>query len=75
MGMSSSQARLLSLTARMHDIERKAQKVQAEKLRLANESDRVYDEYIAALDAKKLQYKAIGANGAITFRDATLNAL
>nr|MCR5266238.1 hypothetical protein [Cyanobacteria bacterium RUI128] len=55
MGMSSSQARLLTLTARMHDIELRSQRIQAEKLRLANESDKVYANYLQALDAKKLQ--------------------
>jgi hypothetical protein len=75
MGMSSSQARLLTLTARQHSIEHKAQKVQADKLRLANESDRVYNEYLNALDAKKIQYKAITADGSTTYRDATLAIL
>ena len=42
MGMSASQARLLSLTARQHDVELRAQKLQADKLRLAADSDRVY---------------------------------
>ena len=59
MGMSSSQARLLSLTARMHDID----------------SSRVYDDYIRTLDATKVQYKSINRDGSITFVDATLNAL
>jgi hypothetical protein len=63
------------LTARQHSIEHKAQKVQADKLRLANESDRVYNEYLNALDAKKIQYKAITADGSTTFRDATLAIL
>ncbi|MCM1266238.1 MAG: hypothetical protein NC200_08580 [Candidatus Gastranaerophilales bacterium] len=75
MGMSSSQARLLTLTARQHSIEFKAQRLQAEKLRLANESDRVYDAYLDALDAKKIQYRAIAADGTTTFKDATLNAM
>ncbi|MCR5265040.1 MAG: hypothetical protein K6E29_00420 [Cyanobacteria bacterium RUI128] len=75
MGMSSSQARLLSLTARMHDIELKSQRIQAEKLRLARQSDKVYEDYLVALDAKKLQYKAIQTDGSIVFRDATMNAM
>ncbi len=75
MGMSSSQARLLHLTARMHQIEHRAQKIQADKLRLANESDCVYNDYLEALDAVKLQYRAIANDGSTTFRDATLNAM
>ncbi|MCR5266264.1 MAG: hypothetical protein K6E29_06695, partial [Cyanobacteria bacterium RUI128] len=46
MGMSSSQARLLNLTARMHQIEYKAAKLEAQKLQMANESRRVYDDYL-----------------------------
>ena len=38
MGMSSSQARLLSLTGRMHDIERKAQRIQVKVLKNRNGS-------------------------------------
>ncbi len=75
MGMSSSQARLLSLTARMHDIEYKAQRIEAQKLQLANDSSRVYEDYIRALDATKIQYKSINKDGSITFIDATLAAL
>ena len=42
MGLSSSQARLLNLTSRMHQIEYKAAKLETEKLQMANESSRVY---------------------------------
>ena len=75
MGMSSSQARLLTLTARMHDIEYKAQRIEAQKLQMANESRRVYETYLDALDKTKIQYKGINADGSITFRDASLRAL
>ena len=75
MGMSSSQAILLTLTARQHRIEHKAQKIQADKLRLANESDRVYNDYLEALDATKIQYKSINNDGTTTYIDATMNAM
>ena len=75
MGMSSSQARLLTLTARLHSIEHKAQKLEAEKLRLANDSSRVYDEYLDRLEATKIQYSLLGADGVMTYKDATLNAM
>ena len=75
MGMSSSQARLLTLTARMHDIEHRAQKIEADKLRLANDSRKAYEEYLIALDSKKIQYKSIASDGSITFRDATMNIM
>ena len=75
MGMSSSQARLLSLTARMHDIEYKAQRIEAQKLQLANDSSRVYEDYIRILDAKKVQYKALTTNGTVTYLDANMNIM
>lgn len=75
MGLSSSQARLLSLTSRMHDIEYKAQKLEAQKLQMANESTHVYQEYENALNATKIQYKSIAADGSANFLDATYNSL
>ncbi|MDO4975572.1 MAG: hypothetical protein Q4E61_04590, partial [Alphaproteobacteria bacterium] len=54
MGKAASQARLLMLTARMHDIEYKAQAIQNAKIQLATQSDEVYKDYLAALDAKTL---------------------
>jgi hypothetical protein len=75
MGMSSSQARLLTLTGRLHSIEIKAQKLEAEKLRLANDSDRVYDNYLQKLEATKIQYSTLESDGSMTYKDATLNSL
>ena len=75
MGMSSSQARLLTLTSRLHSIEISAQKIEAEKLRLANDSNRVYENYLNKIEATKLQYKALQADGTLTYKDATLNAM
>ena len=71
MGLSSSQARLLTLTARMHQIEYKAAKLEAMKLQMANESREVYDEYLEALDKTKIQRKTITENGSATFVDIT----
>ena len=75
MGMSASQARLLSLTARQHDIELRAQKVQADKLRLANDSDKVYLNYLNALNATKVQYMHLNTDGSKCWSDATLATL
>ena len=72
MGLAASQARLLSLTARMHDIEYKAQKLEAQKLQMANKSQQVYAEYEDALNRTKVQYKTIGADGSASYKDATL---
>ena len=75
MGMSSSQARLLSLTGRMHDIEYKAQKLEAQKLQMANESAHVYQKYADALNATTIQGATIGADGRVQFVDTTLLVL
>ena len=75
MGLSSSQARLLNLTARMHQIEYKAAKLEAQKLQMANESRQVYEEYLNALDMTKVQMKTINNTGAISYIDATYNNL
>lgn len=75
MGLSSSQARLLSLTGRMHDIEYKAQHLEAQKLQMANESAHVYKEYENALNATKIQVKQLAADGSATYIDATYNSM
>ena len=69
MGLSSSQARLLNLTARMHQIEYKAAKLEAQKLQMANESRRVYDEYLEALDSTKIQVKTLNNDGSASYKD------
>lgn len=75
MGLSSSQARLLTLTGRMHDIEYKAQKLEAQKLKLANDSRKVYENYLNALDSVKIQSKVLESNGSFSYADATYNRL
>ncbi|MCR5266375.1 MAG: hypothetical protein K6E29_07255, partial [Cyanobacteria bacterium RUI128] len=72
---SSSQARLLNLTARMHQIEYKAAKLEAQKLQMANESRRVYDTYLQALEANKVQFATLTSKGSIDYADASLSAL
>lgn len=54
MGMSASQARLLSLTARLTDNENSAQDLSYSKIRLANQTEELNKEYLDALDATKL---------------------
>ncbi len=75
MGLSASQARLLHLTARMHDIEYKAQNLEAQKLQMANESTQVYKEYENALNKQKVQFKHIGADGSAVYKDASVQTL
>lgn len=59
MGMAASQARLLCITARIHDVEYQAQAIQGAKVQLATESDQVYEDYLAALDASVLTMNTI----------------
>ncbi len=75
MGMSSSQARLLTLTGRLHSIEYKAQKIEAEKLRLANDSSKAYETYLDALEQTKFVAGKIGEDGSIGYIDLTASAI
>lgn len=63
MGMSASQARLLSLTSRMHDLEAQAQGIQYSKLDLVNLKQKEYDNYLEAIDSTKFQMSVVTANG------------
>lgn len=75
MGLAASQARLLFLTARLSDLELRAQTISNSKIRLANESKSASDEYCRALDQKKFRVQnGVDKNGA-TFADATVNNL
>ena len=62
MGMAASQARLLTITARIHDVEYQAQSIQNAKVQLATQSDEVYQEYLNALDATTLTIKDYEGN-------------
>ena len=65
MGMAASQARLLAITARIHDVEYQAQAIQNAKMGLANLSDQAYNEYLAALDAETLTIKDYQGNAIV----------
>ncbi len=54
MGMSASQARLLSITARMTDNENTGQDISYSKIRLADKMDQLNEDYLKALQATKL---------------------
>lgn len=54
MGMSASQARMLSLTTRLSDLEYSAQSVSNSKVRLADKSEEASQNYQIALDKEKL---------------------
>ena len=62
MGMAASQARLLTITARMHDVEYQAQSIQNAKIQLSTQSDEVYQKYLEALDDTTLTIKDDNGN-------------
>lgn len=64
MGMAASQARLLSITARLTDNENNGQALSYSKQRLADETEQVNAAYIEALAATKLTVLT-GFNGSI----------
>ena len=73
MGMASSQARLLELTARIHDTTLQAQHIMNDKILLATQKDQLFQDYCDKLDAKKIQI-ATGFNGlSRTYVDATFD--
>ncbi|MBR1680794.1 hypothetical protein IJ707_03280 [bacterium] len=64
MGMSASQARLLSITSRINDIEFKSQQISNVKVRLADESEQVAQDYTKALNKTKLTYTSYTSGSA-----------
>lgn len=72
MGMAASQARMLSLTSRMSDLEYAAQNISNAKLALATSSQNASAKYLAALDQKKLTVKNPDNN---TYVNATASNL
>ena len=55
----------------MHQIEYKAAKLEAEKLQMANESTRAYEDYLEALEKTKIQKKILTTDGSVTYTDIT----
>ena len=63
MGMSASQARLLTITGRLTDNELRSQTITNSKLRLAQKSSEASQAYMDALNTEKLTYKYYNDNG------------
>ena len=63
MGLSASQARLLSITARLSQNELHSQQIANSKVRLADKSNEASKEYIQALNATKLMFTTYDAKG------------
>ena len=75
MGMAASQARLLTLTSRLHDIEYKAQNIESQKIALATQKYELYQAYCDALDATKIQVAFQNADGTSVYYDANYTTL
>ena len=71
MGMAASQARLLSITARMTDNELRSQTITNSKLRLAEKSSEASQEYMDALNSEKLTFRYYNDNGESTTYNLT----
>lgn len=77
MGLSASQGRLLFLTARLSDLEFKAQMISNDKIRLAQQSEQISNKYIDALDKQQLNMQ-VGYNPSTqnpVFREASINLI
>jgi len=75
MGMAASQARLLSLTSRLHDVELKAQNLMAQKISLATQKDELYQDYCEALDATTIKVAFMDGAANTTYKDANYASL
>ena len=75
MGMAASQARLLSLTSRLHDVELKAQSIESQKIALATQKDELYQNYCDALDATKIQVAFRNDDATVKYVDANFSTL
>ena len=76
MGMSASQARLLSLTARLSDLELQAQSISNAKIRLSDMSAAAAKTYSDALNKETMKvYSGLQSNGVSSYIDATAKNL
>lgn len=72
MGMSASQARMLSLTARLSDLELRAQEISNAKIRLSDQAAQASQDYSDALDKQTLKvYSGLTSSGTSSYVDAT----
>ena len=63
MGLSASQARLLSITSRISDNELRSQTITTAKTALANKTSQASQEYLAALDETNMFFSTYDADG------------
>lgn len=75
MGMAASQCRLLCLTARLSDLELKAQTISNSKIRLSMDSEKAATEYSDALNREHLSLLTGINNGTSVYADLTYDSL
>lgn len=76
MGLSSSQANLMSLTSRLSDLELKAQRILNNKIRLSDMGEAASKEYSSALNKEVLKiYSGSSADGSSVYQEATMGNL
>lgn len=75
MGLSASQARLLSITQRINNNELKSEILANNKIRLAEAGSRASEKYVNALNTKRLDYKVYKQSGDMETVALTFNAL
>ena len=75
MGMAASQARLLSITARLADNELRSQTINNAKMRLATQSSQASENYINALNQANYQFTNYDQTGGVVSQPLTYNAL
>lgn len=75
MGISASQARLLSITARLTSNEYESQQVSNSKMRLSLQSQEASREYLSALNTTQFMYSAFDAHGDVKNTSLTANVL
>lgn len=75
MGMSASQARLLTITARLADNELRSQTINNAKMRLSTQSSQASDNYINALNEANMVFSNYDLTGTSQSQILTYNAL
>lgn len=75
MGLAASQARLLTITARLADNELRSQTINNAKMRLATQSAQASDEYVSALNCSQMMFNNTTDAGLAQTQALTFNAL
>ena len=75
MGLAASQARLLTITARLTDNELRSQTINNAKMRLATQSSQASENYINALNNATYQFTNYDLTGGLVTQPLTFNAL